>query len=43
MKEADKPLWNKIKAFELDDSTAPLTFTDRFARENGWRIEDSKL
>ncbi|MDO1445698.1 hypothetical protein Q0590_05525 [Rhodocytophaga aerolata] len=41
MKEADNLLWNKIKTFELDDPTAPLTFTDRLARENGWSMEYS--
>lgn len=34
-------LWNKIKNFEIDDVEAPLTFTDRLARENGWRISYS--
>lgn len=32
-------LWNKIRAFELDDPTVALTFTDRLSRENGWSTE----
>lgn len=32
-------LWNKIRAFELDDPAISLTFTDRLARENGWTME----
>lgn len=41
MTEKQKQLWLKIKAFELDDSTASLSFSDRLARENGWTIEYS--
>ena len=29
-------LWERLQAFELDDPTAALRFTDRLARENGW-------
>ncbi len=32
-------LWDKIRTFELDDPTVSLTFTDRLARENGWKLE----
>ena len=32
-------LWKRIKAFEIDDPGAALTFTDRLARENGWTLE----
>jgi hypothetical protein len=34
-------LWNRISNFELDDSDAPMTFTDRLAKENGWTHEFS--
>lgn len=34
-------LWAKLKAFELDDINAQLSFTDRLARENGWMHEFS--
>lgn len=33
---ADLELWNKLNDFQLDDTQAALTFTDRLARENGW-------
>lgn len=32
-------LWVKIKAFELDDPDATLTFSERLARENDWTID----
>lgn len=32
-------LWTKILAFELDDPSHALTFTDRLARENNWSLE----
>jgi hypothetical protein len=41
MTEEQKQLWLKVKSFELDDSTASLSFSDRLARENGWTIEYS--
>lgn len=41
MTEEQKQLWLKIKAFELDDPAASLSFSDRLARENGWTIEYS--
>lgn len=34
-----RSLWAKIKNFELDDPDAAFSFTDRLARENGWRVE----
>ncbi|MBS1506539.1 MAG: hypothetical protein JSS79_07835 [Bacteroidetes bacterium] len=39
MNKKVQPLWKDILDFELDDSNAPLTFTDRLARENGWTHE----
>ena len=32
-------LWKMIQEFEVDDSSSPMTFTDRLARENGWTHE----
>ena len=32
-------LWNKIRDFELDDPSATFSFSDRLARENGWKIQ----
>ncbi len=34
-------LWSKISAFQLDDPSAALTFTERLARENGWTLDYS--
>ena len=34
-------LWNKIKAFQLDDPQSAYTFTERLARENGWLLSYS--
>lgn len=31
-------LWDKIQRFELDDTAAAFSFTDRLARENGWSL-----
>jgi hypothetical protein len=39
MKEAEKQLWTAINAFELDDDSSSLTFSDRLAKENGWSKE----
>jgi hypothetical protein len=39
MESQDSILWEKIKAFELDDNNSSQTFTDRLARENGWSHE----
>ncbi|QDV36521.1 TIGR04222 domain-containing membrane protein [Tautonia plasticadhaerens] len=36
MNTAQSTLWGRIAAFELDEPGAPLTFTRRLARENGW-------
>ena len=41
MTKEQKQLWLKIKSFELDDSAASLSFSDRLARENGWTMEYS--
>lgn len=38
MTDYQHPLYTKIKAFELDDEQAALTFTDRLARENNWSL-----
>ncbi|WP_324671411.1 hypothetical protein [Hymenobacter sp. GOD-10R] len=32
-------LWERIRAFELDDPAASFSFTDRLARENGWPLD----
>ena len=39
MNDQQLNLWNKIKNFELDEVDVSLSFTDRLARENGWKIE----
>ena len=39
MNSEQEILWDKIRNFELDDPTISLTFTDRLARENGWKLE----
>jgi hypothetical protein len=39
MNEAESKLWSLINAFELDDDTSSLTFSDRLARENEWSKE----
>ncbi|WP_298515968.1 hypothetical protein [uncultured Kordia sp.] len=39
MTSEQKTLWNKIEAFQLDDSQSTFTFTDRLCRENGWKYE----
>jgi hypothetical protein len=39
MKPEQQAFWNRIKNFEMDDPRFTFTFTDRLARENGWRIE----
>lgn len=36
MIEPHQITWNKVKAFELDDPTSSLVFSQRLARENGW-------
>ncbi|WP_242604847.1 glycine-rich domain-containing protein [Flavobacterium subsaxonicum] len=36
MTPQQQKLWHKIQAFELDDPTSAMTFTDRLARENNW-------
>ncbi|MEZ5670607.1 MAG: hypothetical protein R3F55_24865 [Alphaproteobacteria bacterium] len=33
----DPQLWARLDAFSLDDPDASFAFTDRLARENGWR------
>ncbi len=39
MTEQEHTLWQKIAAFEFDDSNSEFTFTDRLCRENGWKME----
>lgn len=31
------PLWQRLEAYDLDDIDAALKFSDRLARENGWK------
>lgn len=31
------PLWQRLEAFDLDDMGAAFKFSDRLARENGWK------
>jgi hypothetical protein len=39
MSSINQQLWSDIKAFELDNADAQLTFTERLARENNWSLE----
>jgi hypothetical protein len=39
MTAAELNLWEKIKAFNLDDEQSGFKFSDRLARENGWDKE----
>lgn len=41
MQNTKQDLWQRIDAFDLDDPSASLTFSDRLARENGWGKEYS--
>ena len=36
------PLWQRLEAFDLDDMDADFKFSDRLARENGWKPEFAK-
>lgn len=36
MTEAEILLWNRIQAFQLDDTNAAFQFSHRLAAENGW-------
>jgi hypothetical protein len=36
MTQAEKQLWSRILAFQLDDNNAALPFSVRLARESGW-------
>jgi hypothetical protein len=36
MNPEDEILWQKIKAFPIDDERVSLSFSDRLARDNGW-------
>jgi len=37
--EEQKALWEKVQAFDPDDPDSSFTFSDRLARENGWRLD----
>jgi hypothetical protein len=39
MSPVQQTLWNRLKAFEIGDPNASMTFTDRLARENGWALD----
>ena len=39
MKPTDDALWKRLAGFEIGDPEAPLSFTARLARENGWEPE----
>jgi len=36
MTSEEVTLWQKIKAFRIDDNQSSFTFSARLARENGW-------
>lgn len=36
MSSQEQALWDKIKAFPLDDPNIDFSFSDRLARDNGW-------
>lgn len=39
MSPEQQQIWERVKRFELDDPQAQFSFTDRLARENGWKLE----
>jgi hypothetical protein len=39
MDASKHPLWQRLRAFEIDESGVELTFVRRLARENGWRAK----
>lgn len=39
MTEEQRPLWLKVRVFELDDPESAFPFSSRLARENGWTLE----
>ena len=39
MTDQQAALWHKIRQFEMDDSQADFSFSDRLARENSWSLE----
>lgn len=39
MTKEQQTLWDTIRNFEIDDPNSSLTFTNRLARENGWKME----
>jgi len=38
MTEEQSNLWDNIQDYEIDNPESDFTFTDRLARENGWKI-----
>lgn len=38
MTQTETLLWNRLEAFRLDETNVRLTFSQRLARENGWKI-----
>lgn len=39
MTDHEKETWEKVSRFGIDDADSAMTFTDRLARDNGWRME----
>ena len=39
MTHEQRTLWSKIAAFEIDDPGSDFRFSQRLARDNGWRPE----
>jgi hypothetical protein len=39
MTEEQRALWEKVRAFELDDPESAFPFSSRLARENDWTLE----
>ncbi len=39
MNEQEHNLWLKVEAFEFDDPHSSLTFSERLARENNWKLD----
>lgn len=34
---SNDPVWRRLQSYQFDDPDAELTFTERLARENGWK------
>ena len=39
MNQEDKLLWERIRAFQIDDPSSSFKFSDRLSRENDWDLE----